>query len=95
MKLKSDFHMHTYFSKDSNMSPETLIKTAMKSGLDVIAVTDHNEIEGARIVKRMAERLTKGRLFVIVGEEVNTGEGEIITLGIKEKIEKIFAALKK
>jgi len=29
------------------MSAETLLKTAHKKGLDIIAITDHNKINGA------------------------------------------------
>jgi len=49
-------------------------------GIEIIAVTDHNSIEGA---KRLAKF---GKLKVIIGEEINTLVGEVIGLFLKEKI---------
>ena len=49
--MRTDLHMHTHFSPDSEMSPQALVKRCVKVGLDCIAVTDHNTIEGAREVK--------------------------------------------
>ena len=52
----------------------------LKSGLQCIAVTDHNTIEGALAVQRIAP------FMVIVGEEVTSSGGEITGLFIKEPI---------
>ena len=49
-------------------------------GIDCLAVTDHNEIKGALEMQKRAP------FRIIVGEEVNTGEGEIIGLFISEWI---------
>ena len=49
--LKYDLHMHTCYSKCSNLRPEILLKTAKERGLNGIAVTDHNKIEGALKIK--------------------------------------------
>lgn len=39
--MKSDFHIHTRFSTDSDSNPEDMIKHALKIGLDTICFTDH------------------------------------------------------
>ena len=44
--LKADFHMHTHYSPDSEMSPERLVARCLQVGLNCIAVTDHNTTEG-------------------------------------------------
>ena len=80
MTLKADFHMHTNYSHDSEMSPETLVKRCMKVGLNCIAVTDHNTTDGAFHVQRIAP------FIVIIGEEVATSEGEVTGLFLKETI---------
>jgi len=49
-----------------------------RAGLDVIAITDHDTIEGARRAADHAARRTK--LQVIVGEEVSSRDGHIIGL---------------
>ena len=78
--LKADFHMHTCYSPDSEMSPEHLVARCLKVGLNCIAVTDHNTIEGALAVRRIAP------FTVIIGEEVASSEGEITGLFLKEAI---------
>ena len=78
--LKADFHMHTLYSPDSQMTPQELVARCLKVGLDCIAVTDHNTIEGALAVQRIAP------FRVIIGEEVKTSEGEITGLFLKETV---------
>ena len=80
--LKADFHMHTSYSPDSEMSPEALVARCLKVGLNCVAVTDHNTIEGALIVRDIAP------FTVIIGEEIASAEGEITGLFLKEAIPK-------
>ena len=78
--LKADLHMHTRFSPDSETSPESLVARCREVGLTCVAVTDHNTIDGALEVRRIAPFL------VIVGEEVRTSTGEVTGLFLKETI---------
>ena len=78
--IKADFHMHTHFSPDSETDPDKLVKRCLKVGLELIAVTDHNTIEGALKVKDLAP------FPVIIGEEIKTSAGEITGLFLKETI---------
>ena len=87
MSVRVDFHIHTRWSKDSLMSPETLVLTAFRKGLGAIAVTDHNEIGGA--LEALEAARSRGLdLEVIVGEEVKTDRGDVIGLFINELIPK-------
>jgi hypothetical protein len=79
--LKADFHIHSHFSADSDLSPAEILKYAKRAGLDAIAVTDHNTIEGGKAVQKIA----KG-IIVIVGSEIKTSEGEIIGLNLKKDV---------
>jgi predicted metal-dependent phosphoesterase TrpH len=80
---KYDLHVHTRYSKCSNMKPEVVLKAAKKRGLNGIAITDHHSIKGALEVKE----LNKDPNFeVIIGEEIKTRKGEILGLYLKEKI---------
>jgi predicted metal-dependent phosphoesterase TrpH len=79
--LKVDFHIHSNFSKDGDMSPGKIINLAKKIGLDAIAVTDHNTIEGGKECEKFARDL-----LVFVGSEIKTKSGEIIGLNLKEDI---------
>ena len=78
--MRVDLHMHTHFSPDSEMSPEHLVRRCVEVGLDCIAVTDHNTIEGAKEVSRIAP------FTVIIGEEVASSDGEITGLFLEEAV---------
>jgi predicted metal-dependent phosphoesterase TrpH len=62
------------------MEPEKLVSRCMETGLDCIAITDHNTIEGVLEVQRLAS------FRVIVGEEIKSQGGEIIGLFLQEAI---------
>ena len=77
-----DLHMHTSASKDSLSDPASVVEAARAAGLDRIAITDHDEIEGAFAARDLAPDL------VIVGEEVRTSEGlDLIGLYLREHIQ--------
>ena len=57
-----------------------MIKRSAECGLDRIALTDHNTVEGALELARLAPELT------IVGEEAKTLEGEVIGLFISRRV---------
>jgi hypothetical protein len=85
-RVRADFHSHSNYSRDSVIAPDKLVDTCLRKGVDCIAVTDHNEIEGAFVVRRLAAERAPGRLEVIIGEEVKTSEGEIIGLFLHELV---------
>jgi len=79
--LKIDMHVHTWYS-DSEASVIEVLREAERKGLDGLAITDHWTIKGA------IEAMKKGgKLIIIPGQEVETSHGEILALGIKNKIE--------
>ncbi len=80
---RADLHMHTTAS-DGWPSPQQLVDHASVIGLDVIAVTDHDTIEGALRAADHASRRTK--LKVVIGEEVSSRDGHIVALFIEKKI---------
>ncbi len=80
MVLKADLHLHTNYSPDSLITPEALVERCLKLGINCLAVTDHNTIEGAQIMQTMAP------FRVITAEEIKTNEGEIIGFFLHERI---------
>jgi hypothetical protein len=80
--ILADLHMHTSYSPDCRTTPAELLQACEESGLEAIAVTDHNRIQGALEVARIAP----ASMHVIVGEEVKTSCGEIIGLYLQEEI---------
>ena len=43
----ADLHIHTIYSYDGTASVPAVLTQAKQTGLDVIAITDHDEIKGA------------------------------------------------
>jgi predicted metal-dependent phosphoesterase TrpH len=81
---RADLHMHTRFS-DGWPSPAELVDhVAANTDLHVIAVTDHDTIEGAL---RAAERASRrSNLEVVIGEEVTSRDGHILALFIEKRV---------
>ncbi|MEM2614426.1 MAG: PHP domain-containing protein [Nitrososphaerota archaeon] len=84
--ISLDFHLHTHGSFDSKLDVLLAIEKAIKEGLNVVAITDHNNIEIAKKTETIVRRRNLP-LKVIVGEEISTDVGEIIGLFLKKKIE--------
>ena len=83
----ADFHIHTRFSRDSLLGEERFIRTAIERGLTHVAVTNHNNVEGALAVRAKVEDLGLGdQLTVILGEEVSTSDGEVVGLFLTRTI---------
>jgi predicted metal-dependent phosphoesterase TrpH len=78
--LRVDLHLHSIFSHDGQSSLQALIERSRECGLDRIALTDHNTVEGAIELAQIAPELT------IVGEEAKTREGEVIGLFITDRL---------
>lgn len=93
-KGRADTHVHTAYSgfaalgilkfPESVTPPERQVDIAKKNGMDVVCITDHNEIAGAKIAHDYAKGIDG--IEVIIGEEVATEDGEIIGLFLNEKI---------
>src|SRR4029077_524931 len=81
---RADLHTHTDAS-DGWPTPEQLVEHAAGlAGLDVVAVTDHDTIEGALRAACHAARFP--RLHGVVGEEVSSRDGHIIGLFLDHRI---------
>jgi len=68
-----DLHIHSYYS-DGTMSPREIIDSAKKAGVGIIAITDHNEIDGSIELLNMA---TQNDIVCIAGVELDAVEGDI------------------
>jgi predicted metal-dependent phosphoesterase TrpH len=82
---KADLHLHTDFSDGLN-SPRQVVKAASKAGLEFIAVTDHDTMEGAFRAQEYSFRRPDLNVRVILGEEVSTLNGHVIGIFIKKFI---------
>lgn len=78
--LKVDLHVHTAYSDDCLTTCFDALRWARRRGLDALAVTDHNTIAGALVLRKLST------LPIIVGEEIRTTQGEIIGLFLVEEV---------
>jgi predicted metal-dependent phosphoesterase TrpH len=78
--VRVDMHTHTMWSGDSTTLPQEVEAAVVDAGIDVLCVTDHQAIAGAR---RLAEVLP---CRVVIGEEVVTTAGELIGLFLTERV---------
>jgi predicted metal-dependent phosphoesterase TrpH len=80
---RADLHMHTT-SSDGWPVPAELVDFASAIRLDVIAVTDHDTIEGA--LRAADYAASRSKLHVVVGEEVSSRDGHIVGLFLERRI---------
>lgn len=77
-----DLHVHTPASPDTHQNwktakPEDVVQNALASGMDVIAVTDHDSAEWCDAVRDAAKDTP---LVVFPGVEISTSEGHLLAI---------------
>jgi predicted metal-dependent phosphoesterase TrpH len=78
---KLDLHTHSVASPDGSLELADFRAMLGTGSLSFVAITDHNTITYAQMVREeLGDR-------IIIGEEINTTEGEIIGLYLKKAIE--------
>lgn len=80
LALKLDLHVHTCYSCDATTTLKEVLTQSKKRGLDGVAITDHDTVEGARKLARSDE------IVVIPGVEVSSLQGHILGLNITRPI---------
>ncbi len=85
--MKVDFHIHSNFS-DGQYSPEKLVDMAIDAGLEIISITDHDNVLSYNVAKKYIEDTNKD-LTLVQGIEVNTmyKDEEIHILGYMPNVE--------
>ncbi len=82
---KADLHFHTWHSVDSFISPKDAVKMAVKKNIQILAITDHDTVEGAKVAKAYAEKHNLP-VEIIIGEEIYTNGGHVIGLFLQERV---------
>lgn len=82
---RADLHIHTSHSDGMADVAELLDHVETQTDLDVIAVTDHDDIRGALAAR---ERMARGsyRFELVPGMEVTTIEGHLLALYVDEPV---------
>lgn len=81
--MRLDLHSHSRYSPDSRLDPVDIVKTARARGIDGVAITDHNAVEGAR---KAWEYGRANGILVIRGTEVSTEDGHVLAYGVAERL---------
>ena len=80
LQLKIDLHVHSQYSADSSITPEEIVFYAKRCGLDGVAVTDHDRLDGALKIARDLDFL------IIPGVEIASLDGHVVGLNVHESI---------
>jgi hypothetical protein len=77
----ADIHIHSIYSYDATTTVRAILKQSSSVGLDVIAITDHDDIRGAFDARELASQYG---LEVIPGVEVTTKDGHLLALFVEK-----------
>ena len=80
MRIVLDPHVHTNSSPDSTITLNQLREGMLAAGMNAIAVTDHDTMEGYR---RLMSNTAFRDFIIIPGVEVSTSLGDLIVLGLE------------
>ncbi len=85
-----DSHIHSRYSPDSKSKLEDIIRRAKERNIDIIAISDHNTVEGSKL----ARELTKNddEILVIPSIEISSINGHILGFGCEENIKRDLPA---
>jgi len=81
--LSGDFHVHAFVG-DGGIAPWMLQRQAARVGLDVIAITNHNQTLAGRL-GRWAARRSSGPM-ILAGEEITGRNFHLIAVGIERAV---------
>src|SRR5579883_2586906 len=83
---KADLHLHTSRGDGMAGPVELLEYVERETDLDLIAVTDHDQLDSALEVRELHSRRGGYSFEVITGTEVTTIEGHLLALGIETPV---------
>jgi predicted metal-dependent phosphoesterase TrpH len=87
---RADVQLHSDLG-DGLAPPEAILDAAERVGLDVIALTDHDDIRGSFVLRDLAARRSSP-VEIVTGIEVTTRSGHLLALWIEDEIP-MFGAL--
>ena len=87
---RADVQLHSDLG-DGLAPPEAILDAAERAELDVIALTDHDDIRGSFVIRDLAAR-RNSPVQVVTGVEVTTRSGHLLALWIEDEVP-MFAGL--
>ncbi len=82
---KADMHLHTLYSDGTASVQAVLDHVEAHTDLDLVAITDHERIDGA-IRAREIHEASSYSFELVVGEEITTRRGHVLALFITARI---------
>ena len=87
---RADLQIHSDLG-DGLAPPEAILDAAERNELDVIALTDHDDIRGSFLLRDIAARRSSP-VRIVTGIEVTTRSGHLLALWVEDEIP-MFASL--
>lgn len=81
--FKMDSHIHSEYSADSSSKIDDILKVATKRNIDIIAISDHNTVDGTSEVLKKTRNTD---ILAIPSIEISTSHGHILGFGCEENI---------
>jgi predicted metal-dependent phosphoesterase TrpH len=88
---RADLHVHSLCS-DGSQTPEAIVRAAA-GRVEIVGLTDHDEIRGAVRARAFAAEHPELGVEVVVGEEISTLNGHLIGLWLEERVPPGLSAL--
>lgn len=80
----ADLHIHSIYSDGTATVEAILLHASAKTDLDVIAITDHDTLDGALKARELAVHF---RVEVVPGVEISTAQGHLLALFLEKPVE--------
>lgn len=81
--LKMDSHIHSEYSPDSNSKIDDILKIAKRENIDIIAISDHNTVDGT---SEVIKKTRNTDILAIPSIEISSIQGHILGLGCQENV---------
>jgi hypothetical protein len=80
--IRVDCHLHTMWSGDCTTTPDEMAAAVTATGLDVVCITDHSTVAGARTLAAEGSLACR----IVIGQEQRMPDGELIGLFLEDRI---------
>jgi predicted metal-dependent phosphoesterase TrpH len=81
--LKMDSHIHSEYSSDSNSKIDDILKIAKSKNIDIIAISDHNTVDGT---SEVVKKTRNTDILAIPSIEISSTLGHILGFGCEESV---------
>jgi predicted metal-dependent phosphoesterase TrpH len=86
----ADLHVHTAWSHDAVASVREILLSAIRQGIDVLAITDHERLTYREATAVLADLVARGEasrpLLLVPGVEVSTTEGHVLAYFVERTV---------